>query len=116
MTIDEKDTNNIPRATGLIIVEVRNSNPNGDPERDGAPRRRKGDIGEISPVSVKRKMRDLVGNKKGPIWMYLQEKFNLSEDRFQILEERDRKRGEIKKMIIEADSKTLEQKGFVQNY
>jgi CRISPR/Cas system type I-B associated protein Csh2 (Cas7 group RAMP superfamily) len=43
----------IKRATGLIIVEVRNSNPNGDPERDGAPRRRRGDIGEISPVSVK---------------------------------------------------------------
>ena len=48
----------IKRAAGLIIVEVRNSNPNGDPERDGAPRRRRGDIGEISPVSVKRKMRD----------------------------------------------------------
>jgi CRISPR/Cas system type I-B associated protein Csh2 (Cas7 group RAMP superfamily) len=106
----------IPRATGLIIVEVRNSNPNGDPERDGAPRRRRGDIGEISPVSVKRKMRDLVGNKKGPIWLYLQNKFDLKENLFQILEERDRKRGEIKKMIIEDDSKTLEEKRFVQNY
>lgn len=106
----------IPRATGLIIVEVRDSNPNGDPERDGAPRRRRGDIGEISPVSVKRKMRDLVGNKKGPIWLYLQNKFNLDETRFYILEERDRPRGEIKKMIVEDDAKPLEENRFVQKY
>ncbi len=106
----------IPRATGLIIVEVRNSNPNGDPERDGAPRRRRGDIGEISPVSVKRKMRDLVGNKMGPIWLYLKGKFELDETRFDILEERDRKRDEIKKMIIEDDTKPIEEKRFVKRY
>ncbi len=116
MTNNVAPTNNIPRATGLIIVEVRNSNPNGDPERDGAPRRRRGDIGEISPVSVKRKMRDLVENKKGPIWFYLQGKFKLDETRFQILEDRDRKRAEIKKMIIEDDSKPLEEKRFVKMY
>lgn len=116
MTTETAGTNSIPRATGLIIVEVRNSNPNGDPERDGAPRKRRGDIGEISPVSVKRKMRDLIGNKKGPIWLYLQEKFNLNEARFQILEERDRKRGEIKKMIVEDDSKPIEEKRFVKSY
>lgn len=106
----------IPRATGLIIIEVRNSNPNGDPERDGAPRKRKRDIGEISPVSVKRKMRDLVGNKNGPIWLYLQDKFKLDETQFKILEERDRKREEIKKMVIEDDSKPLENKRFVKMY
>lgn len=116
MTNVTTETNKIPRATGLIIVEVRNSNPNGDPERDGAPRKRRGDIGEISPVSVKRKMRDLVGNKKGPIWLYLQKQFHLDEARFQILEERDRKRGEIKKMIIEDDSKPIEEKRFVKMY
>ena len=116
MTNVTTETNKIPRATGLIIVEVRNSNPNGDPERDGAPRKRRGDIGEISPVSGKRKMRDLVGNKKGPIWLYLQKQFNLDEARFQILEERDRKRGEIKKMIIEDDSKPIEEKRFVKMY
>lgn len=114
--MSKTSSTDIPRATGLIIVEVRNSNPNGDPERDGAPRKRRGDIGEISPVSVKRKMRDLIGNKKGPIWLYLQNKFNLEEARFQILEERDRTRGEIKKMIVEDDSKPLEKKRFVQQY
>ncbi|RJQ14665.1 MAG: CRISPR-associated protein [Nitrospiraceae bacterium] len=116
MTSDTAKSNDIQRATGLIIVEVRNSNPNGDPERDGAPRKRRGDIGEISHVSVRRKMRDLVGNKKGPIWLYLQNKFSLDATRFQILEERDRKRGEIKKTIIEDDSKPLEEKRFVKTY
>ncbi|MBM4305728.1 MAG: CRISPR-associated protein [Deltaproteobacteria bacterium] len=116
MTNNTAGANIIPRATGLIIVEVRNSNPNGDPERDGAPRKRRGDIGEISPVSVKRKMRDLVENKKGPIWLYLQNKFKLDETCFQMLEDRDRKRGEIKKMIIEDDSKPLAEKRFVKMY
>lgn len=110
------NTNDIPRATGLIILEVRNSNPNGDPERDGAPRRRRGDIGEISPVSVKRKMRDLIANKNGPIWLYLQNKYNLDESRFQILEDRGRKRDEIKKIIIEDDSKPVCDKRFVKTY
>jgi CRISPR/Cas system type I-B associated protein Csh2 (Cas7 group RAMP superfamily) len=106
----------IKRATGLIIVEVRNSNPNGDPERDGAPRRRRGDIGEISPVSVKRKMRDLVENKKGPIWLYLQKKFNLDEARFQILEERDKHEKPLKQMITEDDSLPIEEKRFVKMF
>lgn len=106
----------IRRATGLIIVEVRNSNPNGDPERDGAPRRRRGDIGEISPVSVKRKMRDLVANKSGPIWLYLMNKFSLDESRFDILEERGRKRSVIKAMIIRDRDKGIEDKEFVKQY
>jgi len=106
----------IQRATGLIILEVRNSNPNGDPERDGSPRKRMGDIGEISPVSVKRKMRDLVENKEGPIWLYLKEKFSLDNSRFNILEDRDRNRGEIKKMIIRDDPKPIEEKEFVKRF
>ncbi|SPD73547.1 conserved hypothetical protein [uncultured Desulfobacterium sp.] len=106
----------IPRATGLIIVEVRNSNPNGDPERDGAPRRRRGDIGEISPVSVKRKMRDLVGNKKGPIWLYLQGKFGLDETRFDILEERDKHAKPLKEIIIKDAASPVEEKRFVKMF
>lgn len=106
----------IERATGLIIVEVRNSNPNGDPERDGAPRRRRGDIGEISPVSVKRKMRDLVANKKGPIWLYLKKKFDLDDTCFDILEERGRKRPVIKNMIIKDKDKDINDKTFVKQY
>ena len=48
------------RMTGLLVLEVINSNPNGDPDRDSDPRQRDNGIGEISPVSVKRKLRDLI--------------------------------------------------------
>lgn len=115
MTNNDK-SNGILRAAGLIVVEVRNSNPNGDPERDGAPRKRRGDIGEISPVSVKRKMRELVGNKNGPIWLYLKNKFNLDEACFEILEERGRDRLSIKKMIVEDSSKSIENMVFVKKF
>ena len=39
MTI-QKYENNVPRITGLLILEVRKSNPNGDPERESSPRQR----------------------------------------------------------------------------
>ncbi|MBI4683783.1 MAG: type I CRISPR-associated protein Cas7 [Nitrospirae bacterium] len=116
MTNDTAKSNDIQRATGLIIVEVRNSNPNGDPERDGAPRKRRGDIGEISPVSVKRKMRDIVENKTGPIWLYLQKKFKLDETCFQILEDRDKHEKPLKQMIIEDKLKPIEEKRFVKMF
>lgn len=41
------------RATGLLVIEVVNSNPNGDPDREAAPRQRPNGCGEISPVSFK---------------------------------------------------------------
>lgn len=46
--------------TGLLVIEVVNSNPNGDPDRESEPRTRDGDFGEISDVSFKRKLRDLI--------------------------------------------------------
>ncbi len=48
----------IKRATGLLIIEVINSNPNGDPDRESDPRQRPDSHGEITPVSYKRKNRD----------------------------------------------------------
>ena len=62
----QKYENNVPRITGLLILEVRKSNPNGDPERESSPRQRPDGKGEISPVSVKRKLRDLVLEKE--VW------------------------------------------------
>ena len=47
------------RATGLLILEVVNSNPNGDPDRENDPRQRPNGLGEISPVSVNRKLSSL---------------------------------------------------------
>ena len=56
---------NIKRSSGLLIIEVVNSNPNGDPDRESDPRQRPNGFGEISPVSFKRKLRDLVENTEG---------------------------------------------------
>ena len=88
----------ICRATGLLIIEVINSNPNGDPDRESDPRLRPDDRGEISPVSVKRKLRDLVDDKEGPVWTTISQSFEpaLDPDEFAILESRGRDRDQIK--------------------
>lgn len=70
----------IPRVTGLLVIEVRNSNPNGDPDRESDPRNRAHDgKGIISDVSFKRKLRELVLEKKGPVWKQLREIMGLTE-------------------------------------
>lgn len=86
----------IKRATGLLVIEVINSNPNGDPDRESDPRQRPDARGEISPVSFKRKLRDLVEDKQGDVWRVLSEQLNLNPDDFAILESRGRNRTTIK--------------------
>lgn len=101
-----QDTNLVPRITGLLILEVRKSNPNGDPERESSPRQRPDGKGEISPVSVKRKLRDLVLEKEGVVWQEVKGSLKIqSDDGFQILESRGRKRDEIKKQMEPKDGK-----------
>ena len=63
------------RATGLLILEVVNSNPNGDPDRENDPRQRPNGLGEISPVSVKRKIRDLIEDHDGVFFQSLPEAY-----------------------------------------
>ena len=95
--------NEIKRATGLLIIEVINSNPNGDPDRESDPRQRPDGKGEISPVSFKRKLRDLVEDKGGGVWKHLEAELNLKEVKgldskdleFGILESRGRNRKQI---------------------
>ena len=89
----------IVRATGLLIIEVINSNPNGDPDRESDPRQRPDGQGEISPVSFKRKLRDLMEDKEGPVWQAMKERYSLSDDEFDILESRGRNREEINALI-----------------
>jgi len=99
------DNNLVPRITGLLILEVRKSNPNGDPERESSPRQRPDGKGEISPVSVKRKLRDLVLEKEGVVWSEIKTTLGLDDNRFQILESRGRNRDEIKKQMEPKDGK-----------
>jgi len=109
-----KDNNLVPRITGLLILEVRKSNPNGDPERESSPRQRPDGKGEISPVSVKRKLRDLVLEKEGVVWQEAKTTLNLEDDQFQILESRGRNREEIKKKMEPKDGKLGQ--GFIDAY
>jgi CRISPR-associated protein Csd2 len=93
--------NDINKVTGLLVIEAINSNPNGDPDSDSDPRQRYDGRGEISPVSFKRKLRDLVEDKKGPVWLHLKQKLGLKDENFMILESRGRDRSKIKKEIKE---------------
>jgi len=89
----------IKRATGLLIIEVINSNPNGDPDRESDPRQRPDGKGEISPVSFKRKLRDLVDDKAGDVWCELSNEPKLNPDEFAILESRGRVRKDIQEEL-----------------
>lgn len=89
------------RVTGLLIIEVINSNPNGDPDKESDPRQRSDMRGEISPVSFKRKLRDLIEDKDGEVWKNISSKLNLSNNGFNysILESRGRDRKKIIDML-----------------
>jgi Cas7 group CRISPR-associated protein Csh2 len=89
----------IVRATGLLVIEVINSNPNGDPDRESDPRQRPDGKGEISPVSFKRKVRDLIENQEGTVSQEITARMGLDPSRFAILESRGRVRDLIKKEL-----------------
>lgn len=104
---------NIKRATGLLILEAVNSNPNGDPDRESDPRQRPNGLGEISPVSFKRKLRDLVEDE-GDVFQAICKKLNLAKDDFKILESRGRIRANIIKEMGE-NIKEFEQEKFLKS-
>jgi Cas7 group CRISPR-associated protein Csh2 len=110
----------IKRATGLLVIEVVSSNPNGDPDRESDPRQRPNGLGEISPVSFKRKLRDLVEDSDGPVFKNLCEKLRITPDDFRILEARGRVRKEITaemgKDIEKFDQKEFMNSKFVKKY
>ena len=108
-------SNEIKRATGLLILEVVNSNPNGDPDRESDPRQRPNGCGEISPVSFKRKLRDLLDDHDAPFFLALPEKFRENADRYFILEHRGRDRTSIKKEMGKDPEKFLESE-FTNKY
>ena len=110
----------IKRATGLLILEAVNSNPNGDPDRESEPRMRPNGLGEISPVSFKRKLRDLVGEHDTPFFQSLPLEFRSDPDRYHILESRGREKktitAEMGKNIQSFDQKDVLSSLFVKKY
>ncbi len=101
-------SNEIKRATGLLVIEVVNSNPNGDPDRESDPRQRSNGCGEISPVSFKRKLRDLLDDHDAPFFKALPEKFICNAERYSILEHRGRDRQQIQSEMGTDPTKFLE--------
>jgi CRISPR-associated protein Csd2 len=100
------------RGTGLLVIEVRGSNPNGDPDADGEPRTLGADRrGLISPVSFKRKLRDLVADEDGRVWQMAADALRLGTNgdgrRYRILESRGRERDVIFKMDAKSFSDTF---------
>lgn len=110
----------IKRATGLLVIEVVNSNANGDPDRESDPRQRPNGIGEISPVSFKRKLRDLLEEHDSTFFRNLSDEYVSNSERYNILESRGRERkviqGEMSKDIKEFDQTKFLESAFVKKY
>ena len=105
----------IKRATGLLIIEVVNSNPNGDPDREADPRQRPNGLGEISPVSFKRKLRDLLEDSDSPFFKSLPDDYSKKTDCYRILESRGRERAEIIKEMGDVKAKEFNQEEFLKS-
>lgn len=97
----------IKRGTGLLLIDVKDSNPNGDPDRESDPRIRQDNRGEISPVSFKHKLRELVEAKDSPVWKELAEEMGLPEKGYDILESKNTQR---------VDAQKLSQEEFLDKY
>lgn len=106
--------NEIKRATGLLVIEVVNSNANGDPDRESDPRQRPNGIGEISPVSFKRKLRDLLEDHDSVFFRSLPETYTENADNYWILESRGRDRKSIIKEMAK-DISSFDQKQFLES-
>lgn len=94
----------INRGTGMLVINVVNSNPNGDPDAEGEPRVFESDgRGLISPVSFKRKLRDLMEDTDGAVRAAALEAVAGSGEpqSFGILESRGRDRKQISAMPLE---------------
>jgi len=104
----------IKRATGLLVIEVVNSNPNGDPDRESDPRQRPNGFGEISPVSFKRKLRDLLEDKDSLFFKGLPKEFSGNPESYSILESRGRDRKTVAKEMGDDPTK-FDQNNFLDS-
>jgi len=108
-------SNAIKRVTGLLVIEAVNSNPNGNPDQESDPRIRNNGQGEISPVSYKRKLRDLMELTQGPVFQTVTRGLPSapSDYEFGVLESRGRNRQEISKEM--GDKEKYDEGEFLQS-
>ncbi|QYK56552.1 MAG: type I CRISPR-associated protein Cas7 [Fimbriimonadaceae bacterium] len=108
--------------TGILIIEVNESNPNGDPDRESDPRTLPATRqGIISAVSFKRKLRDLVHEKQGVVWQTVRDQFNprLEDEKFQVLESREVTRSDVTALLKgkkEEDQRATNYPAFHEKY
>lgn len=102
------------RITGLLVIEAVNSNPNGNPDQESDPRVRSNGQGEISPVSFKRKLRDLMELTEGPVYQMVTDSLMGVPDgyKFGILESRGRDRKAVTNEI--GDHRDYNEETFLQ--
>jgi Cas7 group CRISPR-associated protein Csh2 len=103
-----------------LVIEAVNSNPNGDPDRESDPRQRPNGQGEISPVSFKRKLRDLLEDADGAFLAELTTKckahqFELMPENFRILESRGRDRPTVTKEMGDVKAEKFDQQAFLKS-
>ena len=105
-------TNSVPfnRCIGLVVLDVTLSNPNGDPDMESDPRTMDATgRGLITPVSFKRKFRDLLEDDQSLIFKSAAEILDLNSDQarqYKILESRGRNRREILEMNVKTFQNT----------
>jgi Cas7 group CRISPR-associated protein Csh2 len=73
------------RSSAFMVIEVSMANPNGNPDYDNQPRT-VGDRGFMTPVSLKRKIRDSLEDHKSPCFRELMEISKLDPEKYHIFE------------------------------
>lgn len=78
------------RVSGTIILSVNQSNPNGNPDWDNTPRQYGENIGFMTPMCIKRKIRDVLADHESPCFLEISKKLKINKERFHIFESKNR--------------------------
>ena len=104
MNNEKNYQNDVKKVTGVMILEAVMSNPNGDPDNEGAPRVLSDGRGHIHNVSIHRKERDIVDDKEGEIWKELKKSLSIDNDEnFSVFEQRGVDDNKAVKLLNEED-------------
>ena len=106
--ITKEYTNDVKKVTGVMILEAVMSNPNGDPDNEGAPRVLSDGRGHIHNVSIHRKVRDIVDDKEGEYWKEIANRVSVKEEgnrniEYAVFEQRGVDDNAAMKMLNEED-------------
>lgn len=86
----EKKMYQLNRSVGMLVYEVICGNPNGDPDVGNAPRTFPDGYGWVSPMSIKRKIRDFLSDHDNPVFKDFVKRDNLDPERLYVFESRNK--------------------------